>query len=77
VSRFIPKLLVEVAICFYFERRENLIFRVTAQKLESVGKVSELCVTDIYSEFVKSFHIQRGQNRQLIHDEIGGAGKFV
>ena len=57
--------------------RKNPIFRVIAQKLESVGKVSELCVTDIYSEFVKSFHIQRGQNRQLINDEIGGARKFV
>jgi len=51
-------------------RRENLIFRVTTQKLESVRKVSELCVTDIYSEFVKSFHIQRGR-------EIGGARIFV
>jgi len=36
-----------------------------------------MCVTDIYSDFVKSFHIQRGQHRQLINDEIEGAGKFV
>ena len=42
---------------FQFERRENSDFKVTAQKLESVRKVSELCVTEIYSEFVKSFHI--------------------
>jgi len=48
-------------------------FQSNAQKLESVGKVSELCVTDIYSDFVKSFNIQRGQNRQFINDEIGGA----
>jgi len=52
-------------------------FQSNAQKLESEGKVSEMCVTDIYSDFVKSFHIQRGQNRQLINDEIGGARKFV
>jgi len=51
-------------------------FQSNAQKLESVGKVSELCVTNIYSEFVKSFHIQRGQNRQLFNDEIGRARKF-
>ena len=51
-------------------------FQSNAQKLESVGKVSELCVTDIYSEFVKSFHIQRGQNRQLINDENRGREKF-
>jgi len=52
-------------------------FQSNAQKLESVGKVSEMCVTDIYSDFVKSFHIQRRQNRQLINDEIGGTRKFV
>jgi len=35
-----------------------------------------MCVTDIYSDFVKSFHIQRGQNRQLINDEIRGREKI-
>jgi len=72
-----PELLVEVAIrrlieglgflgFLVCEKRKNLIFRVTAQKLESVGKVSELCVTDIYTEFVKSFHIQRGQTNNSL-----------
>jgi len=42
-----------------------------------VEKVSEMCVTDIYSDFVKSFNIQRGQNGQLINDKIEGARKFV
>ena len=46
------------------------------KKLESVGNVSEMCVTDIYSDFVKSFHIQRGQNRQLINDENKGREKI-
>ena len=35
-----------------------------------------MCVTDIYSDFVKSFHIQRGQNRQLINDENRGREKI-
>jgi len=40
-------------------------------------KQSEMCVIDIYSEFVKTFHIQRGQNRHLINDGIEDARKFV
>jgi len=47
------------------------------KNLKSVEKVSEMCVTNIYSVFVKSFHIQRGQNGQLINDENRGARKFV
>jgi len=48
------------------------------QKRESVEKVSELCVIDIYIvSFVKSTHIQRAQNRQLLMTRIGGARIFV
>ena len=35
---------------------------------EKCRKVSEMCVIDIYSDFVKSFHIKRGQNGHLIND---------
>ena len=58
--------------------REKRFFRVKLQKYESVEKMSELCVIDIYiySEFVKSFHIQRGQNRQLINDKNRGREKI-
>ena len=51
---------------FSLREEKILIFKVTAQKLESVRKVSELCVTDIYSEFFKSFHIQRGQTNNSL-----------
>jgi len=53
---------------FQFERKENLDFTENAQKLEKCRKVSEMCVIDLYSDFVKSFHIQRGQNGHLIND---------
>jgi len=33
-------------------------------------------VIDIYSEFVKSFHIQRGQNGHLINDRNRGREKI-
>jgi len=51
-------------------------FQSNAQKFQSVEKVSEMCVTDIYSDFVKSFHIQRGQNGQLINDKNRGREKI-
>ena len=51
---------------FSLREEKILIFKVTAQKLESERKVSELCVTDIYCEFVKSFHIQRGQTNNSL-----------
>jgi len=45
-----------------------LIFQRVCSKLEKCRKVSEMCVIDIYSDFVKSFHIKRGQNGHLIND---------
>ena len=57
-------------------RRENSDFNVTAQKLESVGKVSQLCVTDIYSEFVKSFHILRRQTNNSLMTKYGAREIF-
>ena len=59
---------------FQFWRENN--FSENAQNLKECRKVSEMCVTDIYSEFVKSFHIQRGQNRHLINDKNRGRDKI-
>ena len=62
---------------FQFERKRNFDFTEYAHKLKRVEKVNEMCVIDIYRVFVKSFHIQRGQNGHLINDKIEGARKFV
>jgi len=51
-------------------------FSENAQKLEKCRKVSEMYVIDLYSDFVKSFHIQRGQNGHLINDWNRGRGKI-
>jgi len=61
---------------FQFERKSKLDFSEKAQKLEKCRKVSETCVTDLYSDFVKSFHIQRGQNGHLINDRNRGREKI-
>jgi len=45
--------------------------REYTHKLKSVEKVSEMCVIDIYSLFVKSFHIQ-----YLINDRNRGREKI-
>jgi len=55
---------------------KKMIFKVMLKNLKSVEKVSEMCVTDIYSDFVKSFHIQRGQNGQLINNKNRGREKI-
>ena len=63
---------------FQFERKRFLISQRKAHKLKSVEKVNEMCVIDIYRvSFIKSYHIQRGQNGHLINDKIEGARKFV
>jgi len=61
---------------FQFERKENRFFTENPQKLEKCRKVSEMCVIDLHSEFVKSFHIQRGQNGHLINDRNRGREKI-
>jgi len=50
--------------------------REYTHKLKSVEKVNEMCVIDLYSVFVKSFHIQRGQNGRLINDRNRGREKI-
>ena len=64
---------------FQFERKRNFDFhKEYTHKLKSVEKVNEMCVIDIYiySVFVKSFHIQRGQNEHLINDRNRGREKI-
>jgi len=46
------------------------------KNLNQSRKQSEMCVIDIYSEFVKTFHIQRGQNRHLINEMNTGREKI-
>ena len=60
---------------FQFWRENN--FTKSAQNLKECRKVSEICVTDIYSEFVKTFHIQRGQTNISLMTRVEGARKFV
>jgi len=53
-----------------------MILQSRLKNLKSVEKVSETFVTDLYSDFVKSFHIQRRQNGHLINDENRGREKI-
>jgi len=67
---------VKGVLGFQFERKEIDFHKEYTHKLKSVEKVNKMCVIDIYSVFVTSFHIQRGQNRHLINDRNRGREKI-
>jgi len=63
---------------FQFERKRNFDFTEYAHKLKRVEKVNEMCVIDIYIEFLSNRFTFRGDKTDIsLMTEIEGARKFV